>query len=125
MVAISSTTATVKIEQIPPQNINIVETINKTFTGQIAPIMRAIAYCESGTRQYDKDGKVLISKLGTDDRGIFQIHAPIWLEKSKELGYDIHTIEGDVLMAKYILETQGHNAWKPSKDCWSKLIGDV
>jgi hypothetical protein len=101
------------------------EAIERHFKGTEASIMRAIAHCESGTRQYDEGNKPLKSKLGTDDVGIFQIHIPIWEKEAIKLGYDINTVEGNVLMAKHILNTQGHSAWKPSRDCWSKLIGDI
>lgn len=65
--------------------------------------------CESSNRQYDENGDVLINKA-TDDIGVAQIHYS-WRKKAQELGYDIETAHGNILMAKYIFDTQGLGAW--------------
>jgi GNAT superfamily N-acetyltransferase len=41
-------------------------------------------------------------------------------DKPKELGLDIHTMEGNVAFAKYLYETQGTSPWNASKSCWNK-----
>lgn len=84
--------------------------------------MYAISQCESGLNQFEPDGTVLISRLGTDDRGLFQINYPIWGSLSQELGIDLHTQEGNMQMAKVILKRQGLNAWYLSYNCWSRLL---
>lgn len=97
----------------------------KRHFGANAPIMEAIMKCESGGNQFEEDGSVLISKLGTDDRGLFQIHVPIWGEDIKKIGVDIHTIEGNIIFAKHILEKQGLTAWNPSSKCWRPIINKM
>lgn len=86
--------------------------------------MKAIAGCESGHRQHNHDGDV-IRNPKTPDYGYFQINAPTWEEDAKLLGYDFHTLEGNIKMAKHILEVQGLGAWNPSRACWSPLVAKL
>jgi len=88
--------------------------IHEVF-GNDAKIMIMVSRCESGMNQF-YDGIVVKSR--TDDVGIFQIHEPKWLLLSQELGYNIYKEEGNILMAKYILDVQGLNAWSASANCW-------
>lgn len=71
--------------------------------------MVRIIECESNFRQYDKHGNPLIGFTG--DIGIMQIAPQYWLEEAERLGHDIYTAEGNIEMAKVILEKQGINAW--------------
>lgn len=80
------------------------------------PIMLEVARCESGVKQHDKNGKVIMNTK-TNDKGIFQINEIHW-PKAKQLGYDLDTFEGNIKMAQYILKTQGLNAWYSSVHCW-------
>lgn len=76
--------------------------------------MLSVAVCESGIRHFAPiTGTILTSK--TNDLGLFQINSKTWLEKSKELGYDIYTVRGNIKMARYIYEVQGINAWVCNK----------
>lgn len=84
-------------------------------------IMWWVCKCESNFRQFEKDGTVLKSYYGTNDVGLFQIHVPVWGKEAEKLGYDIYSPEGNIKMARHILNTQGINAWLPSKPCWSKM----
>ena len=98
--------------------MTIEEKIRHRF-GDDAEIMLAIAKCESGLRQFDKDGKVITSH--TNDSGLFQINNATWDKKAKELGLDYkNNIDHNIEMAKYILDKQGKNAWKPSQHCWNR-----
>lgn len=71
--------------------------------------MVRVIECESNFRQYDKNGNPLIGFTG--DVGIMQIAPQYWLEEAEKLGHDIYTAEGNIAMAKVILERQGINAW--------------
>lgn len=73
--------------------------------------------CESHFRQYDRTGAVLTSS--TTDVGITQINVKTWLAKSKELGYDIYSEDGNLLMARHVLTVQGIKAWV----CYNKIAG--
>lgn len=95
------------------------EIIKKEFPKD--PIMVNVARCESGFRQFNPDGTVLISR--TADWGIFQINQVNHRTMSK-LGIDISTLEGNIEGTQYILKTQGLNAWKNSSHCWLPHIKD-
>lgn len=73
------------------------------------PEMMPVLNCESHFIQWDENGKILTSS--TDDVGIAQINVKTWGAKALELGYDIYTTEGNLKMAKYVLDTQGKTAW--------------
>jgi len=86
--------------------------------GQSEPFV-SIARCESGIRQFTANGDVIRSR--TNDVGLFQVNLKTWEKKSKELGIDIYTLEGNVIMAKVIYDQQGISAWNASIHCWKKL----
>ena len=74
------------------------------------PEMIKIAGCESGFRQFDDDGNVVVSP--TNDFGLFQINFETWNEKAKELKLDYkNKIEDNMKMARYIYENSGLNSW--------------
>jgi hypothetical protein len=79
--------------------------------------MIKIARCESGLRQFNTNGSVLVSK--TSDKGIYQINQVHW-ENAKALGYDIDTIEGNLKYARYLYDASGTQPWYMSKHCWNK-----
>lgn len=81
------------------------------------PIMVAVARAESGMRQFDKNGNVIINKQ-SNDVGIFQINVHYHGETAKKLGMDIYTLEGNIAYAQYLLKTQGLNAWIHSYKNW-------
>lgn len=85
-----------------------------------AKIMKRVAFCESSLNHYDQNGKVLRGKVDSRDSGLYQINEFYHLEKSKELGLDIYTPEGNIKYAKYLLDTQGLQPWSASRKCWSK-----
>jgi hypothetical protein len=90
-----------------PVELTIEERIREAFP-ENAEHMLKIAQCESGMRQFYDDGSVIISH--TNDRGLFQINH-IWNETADELRYNIDTIEGNILMARYVYNIQGVEAW--------------
>ncbi len=84
------------------------------------PILIEIARCESTFSQFDKDGNVVRGRVNPADVGVMQINEKYHLETAKKLGYDIHTVEGNVLYAKYLYEKYGSDPWSASSPCWSK-----
>ncbi len=84
------------------------------------PILVEIARCESTFTHYDKDGKIVRGKVNKDDVGVMQINEKYHLDMSAKLGYDIHTIEGNVAYAKHLYEESGTEPWSASSKCWSK-----
>lgn len=85
------------------------------------PILIEIARCESTFTHY-KDGKVVRGKVDSADVGVMQINERYHLETATKLGYDIHTIDGNMAYAKYLYEKSGAQPWSASKPCWSKVI---
>ena len=83
------------------------------------PILVEIARCESGFRQYDKNGLIVKGRVDSADIGVMQINERYHDETSKKLGLDIHTITGNVAYAKYLYEKEGTKPWSASKPCWS------
>lgn len=65
--------------------------------------MVKVVGCESGFKQFTSNG-VLVSP--THDYGYFQINWS-WIPKSKELGYDIMTMDGNYKMALWIYQNAG------------------
>jgi hypothetical protein len=86
-----------------------------------APILANIAKCESRYRQYDKSGNVLRGEQNRYDVGVMQINELYHLEDSKELGLDIHSLEGNVAFARHLYEKSGAKPWMASSPCWAKF----
>lgn len=85
------------------------------------PILIEIARCESTFTHY-KDGKVIRGRVDSDDIGVMQINERYHLETAEKLGYDIHTIEGNVAYAKYLYEKSGSKPWSASSPCWGNTV---
>lgn len=82
------------------------------------PILVEVARCESTFSHYGKNGEVIRGRVDNADVGVMQINERYHLETSKKLGFDIHTIEGNVDYAQYLYDKQGTAPWKASKPCW-------
>ena len=79
-------------------------------------IMNKIAYCESGNKQFNSEGAVIMSP--TSDVGIYQINWVHW-ERAEELGIDLWTEEGNTRFAKILYNQAGTTPWYQSEHCWS------
>jgi hypothetical protein len=86
------------------------------------PILIEIARCESTFTHYDKNGVLIRGKVNKADVGVMQINEKYHLETAKKLGYDIHTVEGNVAYAKYLYKEFGASPWSASSPCWGKTI---
>jgi len=82
------------------------------------PILIEVARCESTFRQTTSNGEVLRGNHNEYDVGVMQINELYHLDKSKELGLDIHTIEGNMAYAKWLYEREDLAPWKSSSKCW-------
>ncbi len=87
---------------------------------QDATLMMSIALCEGRTHLLP-NGKVVKGKVNSKDIGLFQINEKYHLKKSKELGYDIYSLSGNIRYAIHLLKTEGTKPWSASKKCWSKI----
>jgi hypothetical protein len=87
-----------------------------------APIMDAIALCESGNKHLDpKTGQVymLANTNKTVDVGKYMINT-VWHKKAKDLGLDITKEVDNEKMAYWIYENRGTGDWYASQACWKK-----
>lgn len=88
------------------------------------PKLVPVCACESGQgkngtpKQFNPDGSVRFGKINPLDTGMCQINQKYWLEKSKELGFDIFTEQGNIKMANWIYDRHGLQPWDWSKSCW-------
>jgi hypothetical protein len=83
-----------------------------------APIMVAVAKCESGFRQFDHTGHPLFGGTGGME-GVFQLAAAIHGDTAQGLGYDISTLDGNLAYARYLYDNEGLVPWLASQNCWS------
>jgi len=86
----------------------------------LPPVLQRIAQCESQGQQFTMDGRVVRGRKNPQDTGLFQINAAVWGTKAEELGYDLHSREGNVQMARYLFEQYGSVPWQTSFRCWSR-----
>ncbi len=92
------------------------------------PILAEVSRCESGFRQFGKDGKVLRGMAVPADVGVMQINEKYHGARAKKLGYDIYTLDGNLGYARYLYEHGGDNGdslgnrpWLASAPCWGKI----
>ncbi len=117
-------TTTIAITATTTANLNINKNYNlaqkvRNFTSD-KPLMAEIASCESHFRQYEKNGSVLRGRVNNKDVGLFQINEYYHLERSKKLGYDIYSVEGNMAYARRLYSEEGPTPWSSSSPCWSK-----
>ncbi len=84
------------------------------------PIMVEVARCESHFTQFTKSGKVLRGKVVPADVGVMQINETYHLDRATKLGYDIHTLDGNLDYARHLYDEQGARPWLASAPCWAK-----
>lgn len=89
---------------------------------RVPPILEKIAYCESGGKQYDKDGNTIRGKVNSNDIGKFQISWDHHSSTIQKLGLNVWEEPGNTEYALYLYETQGLQPWKLSEKCWSERI---
>lgn len=123
-VAVDEATSTTAITATTTANLNNNKNYNlgaevRKFVSD-RPLMVEISRCESQFRQYEKDGSVLRGRVNNMDVGIFQINEYYHLERSKKLGIDIYSLEGNMAYAKRLYNEQGPTPWSSSAPCWSK-----
>jgi hypothetical protein len=104
-----------------------VETYVREYFSDI-PILAEVARCESGNRQFGKNGKVLRGIEVPADVGVMQINETYHLKRATNLGMNIHTLEGNLEYARFLYEEGGDHGeslgtrpWLASSKCWSKF----
>jgi hypothetical protein len=123
----SETSSEVKQAFKQPSNANAstgglnanVETEVREYFADI-PLMAEISYCESRFRQFENDGSVFRGKVNDRDVGAMQINEYYHLARAKKLGYDLHTLKGNMQYARLLYKEQGAQPWVSSSPCWKK-----
>lgn len=82
------------------------------------PILAEIARCESRFRHLDRSGTVLRGKLTREDLGVMQINEFYHEETAWRLGFDLHTLDGNLAYAKWLYSKEGVAPWLSSAKCW-------
>ena len=96
--------------------------IEKPLEGEfdaLPAILEAIAFCESGNRQFNSDGLVLRGRVNPYDAGKFPINTLYHGRRAQELGIDLYTEAGNTEFALLLFEEQGTQPWKASAKCWA------
>lgn len=84
------------------------------------PIMAEVLKCESRFRQFNADGTVMRGIANNKDVGLAQVNEFYHLKRAKKLGYNIHTVEGNLAYAKLLYQEEGTDPWISSAPCWKK-----
>jgi hypothetical protein len=87
----------------------------------LPPVLHRIAQCESRGQHFTKEGRVVRGKQHAADLRLFQINTVVWGTKAQELGYDLHTPEGNTNMARCLFDNYGSVPWQSSAACWNRL----
>lgn len=105
------------IEESPQKEIASAKIIVEKPKLVIPQALLDIAKCESGDKQFNKDGTVKRGEINNKDIGRWQINEKYWLKKSQELGFDIYTPEGNLQMGLWIYNNYGVKPWSWSASC--------
>ncbi len=108
-----STTTQPAFDQFNP--IDVEARVREYFAH--APVMVAIARCESGFSQFASDGNPLYGGTG-GMAGVFQIAAAVHNAVAHDLGLNVNTLEGNLAYARYLFEQEGTVPWLASRRCW-------
>lgn len=96
--------------QVVDPNTGIEAAVRAAFAD--APVMIAVAKCESRYRQFSMQGTVLRGGTNKGYIGIFQIGERLHLAPAAKLGMDINTVEGNIAYARHMYDAQGSVPWR-------------
>jgi len=82
------------------------------------PIMISVARCESTFKQYDPRTGEVLKNPGSSATGAMQLMSSYHRAPAKDLGWDIDTLEGNLLYADEMYRTSGLVPWEASRHCW-------
>lgn len=87
---------------------------------EVPEVLKRIAYCESGNKQFDENGQVIRGRENPKDTGKYQLNTFYHLEAAQRLGYNIFTEQGNEGYAIWLYNKEGTKPWIYSKFCWNK-----
>lgn len=115
-----------EVKQAPKQPSNASVNLNANVETEVReyfadiPLMAEVSKCESRFRQFEKDGSVFRGKINDRDVGAMQINEFYHAERAKKLGYNLHTLKGNMQYARLLYKEQGAQPWVSSSPCWKK-----
>lgn len=123
----SETSSEVKQAFKQPSNANAstgglnanVETEVREYFADI-PLMAEVSKCESRFRQFENDGSVFRGRINDQDVGAMQINEYYHKARAEKLGYNLHTLKGNMQYARLLYTEQGAQPWVSSSPCWKK-----
>ncbi len=99
-------------------NIGVEDAVREYFAD--IPLMVEISKCESRYRQFEPNGDIFRGKINANDVGALQINETYHLKRAQKLGYDVHSLQGNMAYARLLYEEQGPQPWSSSYPCWGK-----
>ncbi len=84
------------------------------------PLLAEIARCESRFRHLGKNGKVIRGEVAVEDVGVMQINEFYHEDRAVVLGFNLHTLDGNLAYAKWLYAKEGTTPWASSARCWQK-----
>lgn len=97
-------------------NITPEEAAIARFFPEVQEQAMSIALCESGVRQFDWYGDVILNHEGSGAAGIFQI-MPFHRVMARKMNIDIDTVSGNVQFARSLYDWYGWSPWLASNNC--------
>lgn len=85
-------------------------------------LLKKIAFCESESQQFGKDGRLYRGWIDPDDIGVFQVNRRYHEDRMVELGYSIYKTQDNIDYAILLYKDQGSAPWNASRPCWNKQI---
>jgi hypothetical protein len=96
------------------------ESIKYKLSGRQFVQIVSIAKAESSGKQFDEEGNIIKGLKNKYDSGLLQINSLYHLDKAKEMGLDIYTLEGNIKYGVYLYYKEGTAPWLASKAAWNK-----
>ena len=84
------------------------------------PIMAEIAWCESKFKHFGKNGDIIRGMVNSSDVGVMQINVYYHSTTADALGYNLYSLNGNLLYADYLFNREGTAPWLSSSKCWGK-----
>lgn len=112
------TVLSAQVEEVNKYSLTIEQQVDIYFSD--IPIMKKVAFCESGLRQFNKYGGVLRGEENRDDVGVMQINEYYHNKTADAFEIDLHTLTGNMAYARYLYDKNGTSDWNASKPCWGK-----
>ncbi len=84
--------------------------------------MARIAKCESGGKQFDSNGQVILhaNTNGTVDVGKYQLNMSVWGKTAAQMKLNLMEEKDNETFAQWLYLNKGTEAWYSSKSCWNK-----